>query len=248
MVDTRERVLQLLRQGLSQAEIARELGISRPAVLKHVRNLEKAGLWKKNAPPAADPPPKPETKVDGKKAGRKPPPGPNRGSFKPGDPRCGAPRGNKNAVTTGEYETIFADVLDPDELELYVSMPTDAIRQAEELVRLLTIRERRMMRRIADLKAKADEQGMTVVEIIDEAGESDEKGRHRKKNFKRLGILGQIQEIEEALTRVQARKREAIDQLHRLRSEGGYMNNDKLEQLLEKMEAAARASLQSQTS
>lgn len=233
----RDDVRRLLAQGLKQAEIAKQLGISPGRVSQLVKQI------RAEAAAAAETAPARKTKAAGK-----PPPGPNRGSFKPGDPRAGAPPGNKNAVTTGEYETIFADVLDPDELELYVSMPTDALRQAEELVRLLTIRERRMMRRIADLKAKADKQDMTVVEIVDEAGESEEKGRHRKRSFKKQGILGQIQTIEEALTRVQARKREAIDQLHRLRSEGGYMNNDKLEQLLEKMEAAARASLQSQTS
>ncbi|EPY08215.1 phage-like terminase small subunit yqas [Paenibacillus alvei TS-15] len=42
----------------------------------------------------------------------------------------GGPYGNKKAVTTGEYETIWMDALDEDELVLIDQVDTDPIQQA----------------------------------------------------------------------------------------------------------------------
>lgn len=247
MVETRDRVLQLLREGKSAAEIARELAISKPAVSKHVAKLVDAGLWSKlaNGQSQAPSPPAPPPKQNSKPRGG--PPGNKKAVGNRGNRNASAPLGNKNAVKTGEYETIFADTLDDDELEIYLGIDTDAVRQAEEEVRLLTIRERRMMQRIANLKQLADRDGMTVVEITEE--ESDKpQGRVDATTRKRQGVLGQIQAIEEALTRVQERKRAAIELLHKLRGGGNPDNADKLDQLLERMEAAARAAIQPKTS
>jgi predicted ArsR family transcriptional regulator len=46
-METRERVLALLKDGHSKAEIARQLGISKPAVGKHVAKLIEEGRWRK---------------------------------------------------------------------------------------------------------------------------------------------------------------------------------------------------------
>lgn len=67
-----------------------------------------------------------------------------------------APLGNKNAVTTGEYESIMWDYLDDEEKELYCSIETDPLYQIDRNVRELTIRQRRMMKRI-----KTIEEGLT---------------------------------------------------------------------------------------
>lgn len=224
MVDTRERVLQLLQQGMTQAEIARELGISKPAVSKHVKALEKAGLWKREAPAAPEPPPKPKTN------GRKPPPpGPHSTGFKPGNPGGpGAPRGNKNALKTGEYETIFFDVLDDDERELFLSLDTSKLAQIDHEIRLITIRERRMLQRIEKLRREADELGMTVVEISHEKGEGP-KGPVDLVTAKRAGVLGQIQAIEEALTRVQDKKARLLELKHKIEAGDGQPQTGDLE-------------------
>jgi len=215
MVDTRERVLQLLQQGMNQAEIARELGISKPAVSKHAKALEKAGLWKKSAPAAPEPPLKPKSK-----AGGKPPPGPNRGSFKPGDPRAGAPPGNKNAVKTGEFERIFFDVLDDEERRIALGLDTSKLAQLDYEIRIITIRERRMMQRIEKLRREADELGMTIVEVSHEKGEGP-KGPVDLVTAKRAGVLGQIQAIEEALTRVQDKKARLLELKHKIEAGDG---------------------------
>ncbi len=108
-----------------------------------------------------------------------------------------APEGNKNAVTTGEFETLFFDCLEPDELQLAKAVSLDKEQLLLQEIQLLTVRERRMLKRIENLRQAGIEKGK-----ITDLGE-----------YK--GILGQIQSIEDALTRVQARKQAAIDSLHR---------------------------------
>ncbi|EST12056.1 phage terminase small subunit [Sporolactobacillus laevolacticus] len=67
-----------------------------------------------------------------------------------------APKGNKNAVRTGEFETLMWDFLDDDEKVLIAEIPTDPLIQIDMTIRELKIRQRRMMKRI-----KGIEEGMT---------------------------------------------------------------------------------------
>lgn len=136
-------------------------------------------------------------------------------------------RGNKNAVTTGEYETIWLDQLTGDERDLYPRINPDALVQLEEEIRLTTIRERRMLSRIATLGAF----DYTIVEKRTEhkvgvdAGDSDEDDTGSVDvtltKIVELGTLGQIQDIEHALTRVQQAKTRLIELRHRLHAGDG---------------------------
>lgn len=128
------------------------------------------------------------------------------------------PPGNKNAVTTGEFETLLFDCLEPEEKQLAAAVQLDKEQLLLQEIQLLTVRERRMLKRIDLLrqspddskKISGDETGMTVV--------SHKMGIEKDKDTdlrEYQGKLGQIQHIEEALTRVQARKQAAIDALHR---------------------------------
>jgi len=109
-----------------------------------------------------------------------------------------APEKNKNAVKTGEFEALFFDALEEDEKQL------------------LTVRERRMLKRIEGLKCAVADQteekasDMTVVKY--KSGTEKDKWTDL---VEYTGVLGQIQAVEDALTRVQARKQKAIDSLHR---------------------------------
>lgn len=127
------------------------------------------------------------------------------------------PPGNKNAVTTGEFETLLFDCLDPEERRLVDAVPADKEQLILQEIRLLTVREHRMLRRIEDLR-KVEEYydngelaaGMTLVSRksgIEKDHETD------LKEFQ--GKLGQIQAVEDALTRVQGRKQRAIEALHK---------------------------------
>ena len=139
---------------------------------------------------------------------------------------CGAPEQNKNARKTGEFETLFFDCLDPDEQKLIQAVQPDKEQLLLQEIQLLTVRERRMLKRIEMLKnveqpfALEDEQendglekappGMSVTKY--KAGmEKGEPTLLREYE----GRLGQIQSVEDALTRVQARRQRAIEALHK---------------------------------
>lgn len=116
------------------------------------------------------------------------------------------PPGNKNAVTTGEFEALLFDCLEEDEKRLFRAVPNDKEQLLLQEIQLLTVRERRMLKRIDGLKA---EEFTTV---------KKKKGTEKDKWTdldEEHGTLGQIQSIEDALTRVQARKQRAIEALHR---------------------------------
>ena len=53
-------------------------------------------------------------------------------------------RNNKNAVKTGEYETIWFDTLDEEEKELFHQINLDKIKQLDNEIKLTEIRERRI--------------------------------------------------------------------------------------------------------
>lgn len=113
---------------------------------------------------------------------------------------------NKNAVTTGEFESIFFDTLEDDEIKLVDSIEIEKRNLLIHEIQLLTVRERRMLKRIADLKNKE----ITLKSYktgIEKDADTD------LKEFETA--LNQIQNIEEALTRVQEKKQKAIDLLHK---------------------------------
>lgn len=129
----------------------------------------------------------------------------------------GAPRQNKNAVKTGEFEALFFNALEPEEKRLAELVQPDKEQLLLQEIQLLTVRECRMLKRIDSIKDTIEmtEESkiidcMTIVSIK----QGYEKGQYTDlKEFQ--GKLGQIQAIEEALTRVQARKQSCIDSLHK---------------------------------
>ena len=77
----------------------------------------------------------------------------------------GAKTGNKNALTTGEYETILYDVLSKEEQSLYKKLEIqDKKNVLQEEFKILTIRELRILKRIKELKDKNKD--MNIEKII----------------------------------------------------------------------------------
>lgn len=125
-----------------------------------------------------------------------------------------APQGNKNAVTTGEYESIMWDYLDEEERELYGSIETDPLYQIDRNVRELTIRQRRMMRRIQDVeKGLTEKERRTLQQLrkVQEAapGANGKTVKVSKEKMMTVQIeeveyrkINDILNIEEALTRI----------------------------------------------
>ncbi len=148
------------------------------------------------------------------------------------------PPGNKNAVTTGEFEALLFDSLNDDEKRLIQAVPADKQRLLLQEIQLLTVRERRMLKRIEAIKESVESlpggdliEGMTLVSL--KYGTGNDKETDLKEY---RGKLGQIQDIEEALTRVQARKQRAIESLHKF----GF-DDSQLQIENKKLEIVARA-------
>lgn len=141
-----------------------------------------------------------------------------------------APPENKNALKTGEFETLFFDCLEPEEQKLIQTVQPDKEQLLLQEIQLLTVRERRMLKRIEALKLL---ESSPVQEEEPKAGKKGTKNEKppagmsvtkyksgTEKGKPTLlreyeGILGQIQSIEDALTRVQARRQRAIEALHK---------------------------------
>lgn len=148
-----------------------------------------------------------------------------------GGKSTGPPKGNKNAVKTGEHETIWMDALDPEERVLFHVVDTDVLKQIDEELRLITIRERRMLQRIERLRAAGD---FTIVRQT----VGIEKGK--KTNLQEAeGTLGQIQAIEEALTRVQEKKAKLLELKHKIETANGKTEEPADDGFLEALEAKA---------
>jgi len=136
---------------------------------------------------------------------------------------------NKNAVQTHEHETIWLDTLDDDERKHFEEMRTDVLDQLDEEIKLTNIRIRRMMKRIAKL-AKLD---YSTVEKKYRNGVGPE-GPVDIEESKELATMGQIQDIEEALTRVQRQKEKLLKLKHTI-EEGGDDDEEKLNQVVSAM-------------
>ena len=127
-----------------------------------------------------------------------------------------APKENKNAVKAGEFETLFFNALEEDEKQLIGMIQLDKEQLLLQEIQLLTIRERRMLKRIEDIKRAAanqeEEETAGMIAVKYKSGTEKDKWMDLTEY---IGALGQIQAVEDALTRVQARKQKAIDSLHR---------------------------------
>ena len=195
-LELRDQAYADYRQGMKYKEIAEKYGVSLSAVKSWA-----ARYWKtKKGCNQSD------KKLQSKKkkvATSGAPPG-NKNAI--GNKGGAAPIGNKNAVTTGEFETLLFDCLEPEEKQLAAAVPNDKEQLLFQEIQLLTVRERRMLKRIEDLR------DCDFTTVKKKKGTEKDKWTDLKED---QAVLGQIQSIEDALTRVQGRKQRAIESLHK---------------------------------
>lgn len=170
----------------------------------------------------------------------------------------GGPPRNKKAVTTGEYETIWLDALEEDEQDLVDQVDTDPIQQADEAIKLLSIRERRMLQRISKLMNGLTEKQRRVLNelkgIKDVVTVHDEKSGITKTipvtrtemvesqvEETEYRAIDDILKIEDALTRVQAQKLKAVELKNRLIDDEKQIRTALLQIELNKQQGAAGA-------
>ncbi|EPI2195077.1 phage terminase small subunit [Enterococcus faecalis] len=130
-----------------------------------------------------------------------------------GNKSASPPVGNKNALKTGEYETIFYDTLSEEEREIYSSMNDDPSLVLLEEIRLLKLRQFRMMKRIQKAEAGLNDEEVDRLQQLRKIKTPIEKDG-RKLEIKREVMqdvqitrktyrkIDNILSLEEALTRI----------------------------------------------
>ncbi|MDW3608485.1 phage terminase small subunit [Enterococcus faecium] len=147
-----------------------------------------------------------------------------------GNSRASPPKRNKNALKTGEYETIFFDTLSDDEKDIYSSLDDDPSFVLSEEIRLLKIRQLRMMKRIKEAESGLNDeevdrlQQMRKVKTpIEKDGKKLEIKREVMQDVqvsrKTYRKIDDILSIEDALTRISNQLTKAIKQLNALATE-----------------------------
>lgn len=107
---------------------------------------------------------------------------------------AGAPEKNKNAVTTGEFETLLFDCLDPEERQLTEATPEDKKRLLLQEIQLLSVRERRMLKRIELQRRTGD---IELIQTIEDALTRVQANKQRAiETLHKIGYDDSRQELE----------------------------------------------------
>lgn len=147
-----------------------------------------------------------------------------------GNSRASPPVGNKNALKTGEYETIFFETLSDEEKDIYSSLNDNPSFVLSEEIRLLKIRQLRMMKRIKEAESGLNDeevdrlQQMRKIKTpIEKDGKKLEIKREVMQDVqvsrKTYRKIDDILSIEDALTRISNQLTKAIKQLNALATE-----------------------------
>ncbi|HFE9852455.1 TPA: phage terminase small subunit [Enterococcus faecalis] len=146
-----------------------------------------------------------------------------------GNSRASPPVGNKNAIKTGEYETIFSDLLSDEEKDIYSTLNDDPFFILDEEIRILKVRQYRMLKRIKEAEAglndeeverlqqlrKVKEPPVIDGKVVTVKREVLKDVQVTRKTFRKLD---DILAIEDALTRVSNQLIKAIKQQKELLS------------------------------
>lgn len=147
-----------------------------------------------------------------------------------GNSRASPPVGNKNALKTGEYETIFYKTLSDEEKDIYSNLNNDPSFVLSEEIRLLKIRQLRMMKRIKEAESGLNDEEIDRLQQLRKIKTPIEKDG-RKLEIKREVMqdvqisrktyrkIDDILSIEDALTRISNQLTKAIKQLNALATE-----------------------------
>ncbi|HAQ2783577.1 small subunit of terminase [Enterococcus faecium] len=147
-----------------------------------------------------------------------------------GNSRASPPKRNKNALKTGEYETIFFDTLTDNEKDIYSSLDDDPSFVLSEEIRLLKIRQLRMMKRIKEAESGLNDEEVDRLQQMRKIKTPIEKDG-KKLEIKREVMqdvqisrkthrkIDDILSIEDSLTRISNQLAKAIKQMNEL-----YMN------------------------
>lgn len=180
--------------GKSYNQIAKEYGVTYNEVLYLIRKQQ----WKR------------ESNLSKVKKGNKNAKG-NKGG-------PGAKKNNKRALKTGEYETIYEDLLTKEERNIIKQIELDDKKyQLLSEIKILSIRERRILFRIQKLQINGKDMVVNTISksSIQNTKWNDSTTTHT--NIENTDIA--VQRLEDALTRVQEAKRRYLDSYHKIEND-----------------------------
>lgn len=144
-----------------------------------------------------------------------------------GNSRASPPKRNKNALKTGEYETIFYETLSDEEKNIYSNLNNDPSFVLSEEIRLLKIRQLRMMKRIQQAEAGLNDEEIDRLQQLRKIKtpiEKDGKKLEIKREVmqdvqisrKTYRKIDDILSIEDSLTRISNQLAKSIKQMNEL--------------------------------
>lgn len=146
----------------------------------------------------------------------------------------GAEKGNTRALKTGEYETIYDDLLTEEEKTIMMQQELyDKKYQIMSEIKILSIRERRILKKIQDLQNGKE---MSIVRMSKSSSNNVAyRNNGTLTTTEAESTINITQRLEEALTRVQEAKRRYIDSYHKVENDDRKLE---LELIRLEMEAA----------
>ena len=137
----------------------------------------------------------------------------------------GAEKGNTRALKTGEYETIYDDLLTDEEKALLKQIELDDKKyQIISEIKILSIRERRILKKIQDLQNGKE---MSIVRMSKSSSNNvSYRDNGTLTTTEAESTLNIVQRLEEALTRVQEAKRRYIDSYHKIETDDRKLELD----------------------
>lgn len=216
-MEARDRGYTLYKKGMKYKEIAERIGVPLNTVKSWATRYWKDGKVATKAKPAT----KPEVATSPRKAGAP------KGNVNAVGNKGGAPFGNTNAMKHGGYSTIWASSLTEAEREALEELEdADEETILVEEIRLLTIREARIMKRIKELTEKEKKSPMMAASISTSQDRRDFKrldgDKEREDQDKELYIKRQDEKIQAGkilpgnLTHVSTISESTYQVIHRL--------------------------------
>nr|DAK92915.1 MAG TPA: Small Terminase [Caudoviricetes sp.] len=137
----------------------------------------------------------------------------------------GAEKRNTRALKTGEYETIYDDLLTDEEKALLKQIELDDKKyQIISEIKILSIRERRILNKIQDLQNGKE---MSIVRMSKSSSNNvSYRDNGTLTTTEAESTLNIVQRLEEALTRVQEAKRRYIDSYHKIETDDRKLELD----------------------
>ena len=122
----------------------------------------------------------------------------------------GAPKGSKNALATGEYESIYPEVLSEKDRRVYSRAGVDLKEEINNELKLISFRIRRMLIRVESMKAEFF--------VSEKVSTAYIRGNHKSQELTKTeqNTIDLILRIEEAMTRQQTLKAKLVETKHKI--------------------------------